>query len=246
MSTFERSLPAWHSPDIPTAEIKRIVAEREFGNNDIYDMLTRVFACVFFNDSLPQNYLIMRDEIPIDGKKTFYTKNDGRWCSMDAELATQSLVTIFLPIIGFELPADFELSKAQQQFSTIIDKGPRTFGYTADIFRHLKYVQIIKQRHGEGATYNRNIVNITTDRTHIEIVKADDWVQGYERLLKVNSVRAMYYNSRLYLYDTEDMSGTSRATMMRTLTDIKTAPFISVYFLDETGCERCILNAENY
>lgn len=242
----DRLSPAWDCPDLPMREINRITAERSFGNIDAYDLLTRIFACVYFNTSLPRNLLIKIDMNASDGFQHLlcYTPEDYEgefWTHQSTERVVKTLVSLFSRVARLTIPLDFSMNKLRQQFLTVIVTGPRPFGAS----HHADHVRAIRKRYGHDKIKTKNSTVFTTENTHIVVKPALDWISGYRTLIVANA-EDMRYISKLYLHDSDDLTHASRSTLLRTLAGIERDPYISLYFLDEKSNERCVFDANNF
>lgn len=244
----ERRCPSWKCPDIPGTEIKRITAERAFGNNDIHDLLTRMFACVYFNTEFPKNSTIKIKENASDGWLCFDRNDDGCfwtddafWSNKDPDHVVKTISSILSHAAHLRIPKDFSMDQLKQQFMNVIVTGPTSFGYNQDL--HFDRVTAIQKRYGDGPSIYRDFVFITAKDTLIVVDTALDWVYAYKRLISYN-LPCQHYVLNLYLYQPERLSITSRNTLLRTLENIKSEPYISLYFLDEMSNEQCVFDAK--
>ena len=241
-----RDLSDWHLPDVPKASIDKILKERRYGNKDVYDLMTRIFACVYFNKALPQNALIKLDKDDT-WRVAINDSENGPWTSEKATDVLKQLLPFFSRVANLNIPESFCTAIWVQHCVTVIKAGPRPFEYDdASRAKLVAHAKTIKTRYGCDAIPNKDIVLITTEHTHMEVVRSCDWIAGYESLFEANVERG-YLDSRLYLFDPELMSISSRSTMLRTTAGGYYRDFfVSVYFLDEAGRERCVFNAENF
>lgn len=240
----DRPSPAWDCPDLPMKEINRITAERKFGNTDTYDLLMRIFACVYYNTGLPRNFLIKIDMNATEGLPHLlcYTPDAQEdWTHEDIEHVFKTLVSLFSRVARLTIPPDFSMIQLRQRFMTVIFTGPRPFG----ALHNAGHVRAIRKKYGHDEIKTKNSTVFTTENTHIVVKPALDWISGYRTLIVANAEH-MRYVSKLYLHNPNDLSNASRSTLLRTLAGIEQNPYISLYFLDEESNERCVFDANNF
>lgn len=105
-----------------------------------------------------------------------------------------------------------------------------------------RFQTILKARYGGDTltTPSGTTTDLTTDRMHIEIKLASNWLLGYRHLLDFYS-QIRRPELRLYLYDRDSLTATNIKKMMKNVV-MGTTP-VSIFYLDPRGNETIVFNA---